>query len=1196
MNALRILRFELARGLRRVSFWVLFVLFAGLGFLAVQALAGVFDSFRLIMDMGGETLLVSSPYLVGTIIGSLAVLGLPITAAFFGGAIHREIQHRSGSLLWTTPLSKWHYWTGRTGAAFSLNMLLLTSIAVGIWLGVRMPWVDPEMVGPDRLSYYIQPLLLSVGRRTLFAGALVLLAVSIGRGLLAGYLAIIGFLGFSRAVGQLTADLDNRHLAALLDPSGSVAANLVTRTWSNADKNTLLLPLDGLVATNLALWLGVALAVWVVGGLLFRPERQAIAPNPGRWRLVMVRLGKLLRGATLPLTALHNRLPLWLRLTTGAYRAVILHPVFLATLLFGLVSVALSATSVGMLFGTPTWPVTYAVLGVFTSVFEPFAVGLVVFFTGHLVWREQQIGLRPIVDPTPHRAWLPLLTRLLAMIAVCATLQGMVMAAGPLYQRSQDFGRHEWSTYALDLFGLGLPNLVLIAVLALFLQVIFQQRYLGYLATAAIYLGVRFSPSMGFNHVLYRYGRDPGYMHSEVNRHGDFLVGWWTVKAYWLALAVVLVVMSGLLWPRGVDRDSSNRRRQAQRRFGPATARLLTLAATAFVSLGCYTFYNTNVLNEYQSPKTAEARQVETERTLRPWLDRPHPRIAKAHYEIDLYPSERAAEVAGRLRLENRSDRPVTSMLMRIHRDLTLSEFDLALGSDNPRPLLGGYHQIDFETPLAPGATVELSYRGRVQNHGFANRYQGGAVRDNGTFLGSALTLGLGYDPSGEVRDPRRRKRFGLPPRPPVAPMNDPVGRSNNMTHDADWMRLTVEVRTEEDQVALAPGDLIATRHEGDRRSFTYESVVPVQHIWNVVSGRYSVRADRWQDIDLEIYHHPDHTDNLDSMMRGMKKSLAYLTETFGPYPHKALRIVEFPRYARFAMSLPGFIPYSEGIGFIARKRTANDIDYPFYVTAHEVAHQWFPHVATPADVEGAAFLSETFSQYVALRVMERQFGPDLIGKYLRYELDRYLLGRSVSRFPERPLARVHQQHIYYNKGSLAMFAAARLVGRDSMDAALRAYLDRFAFSGPPYPVASDFLRILREHTEPEHEPALTDLFEKITFFELSVDEATCEALDGGRYRVGLRVTAAKSYADGEGNKTWAELDDEVEVGIFAEKRVLRKTRPKTLLLERLRLHNGEHNLIFEVDQAPLRAGIDPFHTLVDTKPDDNVVDLDCGA
>ena len=67
------------------------------------------------------------------------------------------------------------------------------------------------------------------------------------------------------------------------------------------------------------------------------------------------------------------------------------------------------------------------------------------------------------------------------------------------------------------------------------------------------------------------------------------------------------------------------------------------------------------------------------------------------------------------------------------------------------------------------------------------------------------------------------------------------------------------------------------------------------------------------------------------------------------------MRILEFPRYATFAQSFPNTIPYSESIGFIARvdPDDPKDIDYPYYVTAHEVAHQWWAHQVIGAQRPG---------------------------------------------------------------------------------------------------------------------------------------------------------------------------------------------------------------------------------------------------
>ena len=141
-------------------------------------------------------------------------------------------------------------------------------------------------------------------------------------------------------------------------------------------------------------------------------------------------------------------------------------------------------------------------------------------------------------------------------------------------------------------------------------------------------------------------------------------------------------------------------------------------------------------------------------------------------------------------------------------------------------------------------------------------------------------------------------------------------------------------------------------------------------------------------------------------MIAATKAGLDYFTTAFGPYQHQQFRIIEFPRYAAFAQSFPNTIPYSEGIGFIARVRPDDpeDIDYPYYVTAHELAHQWWGHQVPGGNVQGETMLVETLAQYSALMVMKRKYGEAKMQRFLRYELDRYLLGRSTEQKKELPL------------------------------------------------------------------------------------------------------------------------------------------------------------------------------------------------
>src|SRR5258708_36902003 len=93
-----------------------------------------------------------------------------------------------------------------------------------------------------------------------------------------------------------------------------------------------------------------------------------------------------------------------------------------------------------------------------------------------------------------------------------------------------------------------------------------------------------------------------------------------------------------------------------------------------------------------------------------------------------------------------------------------------------------------------------------------------------------------------------------------------------------------------------------------------------------------------------------------------------------------------FRRSSIFAHSFANTIPFSEPIGFVTyvdpKKKDA--LDLPFYVTAHEVAHQWWGHQEVGANVEGATSLVETLAQYSALMVMKHHYGPEAMKRFLQ--------------------------------------------------------------------------------------------------------------------------------------------------------------------------------------------------------------------
>ncbi|MCB0613520.1 MAG: hypothetical protein KDC75_09435 [Phaeodactylibacter sp.] len=91
-------------------------------------------------------------------------------------------------------------------------------------------------------------------------------------------------------------------------------------------------------------------------------------------------------------------------------------------------------------------------------------------------------------------------------------------------------------------------------------------------------------------------------------------------------------------------------------------------------------------------------------------------------------------------------------------------------------------------------------------------------------------------------------------------------------------------------------------------------------------------------------------------------------------------------------------------------------------------------------------------AQYSALMVMEKEYGREQMQKFLRYEMDRYLRSRGRETEREKPLMEAYpnQGYVHYRKGSVGMYCLKEIIGEEQADAALRAMIDSFAYSGPP--------------------------------------------------------------------------------------------------------------------------------------------------
>ena len=1201
---LTIASFEFGQRLRRISTYVYFLVFAGLGYLFALISGGAIPSASVDFGTGGKVF-VNSPYALDVIITYVSFFGLVVTAAIAGQATYQDVDNRSTDFFYTAPITKLDYLAGRFLGALAIQIAIFSSVGLGAWIATRMPWLDQTRLGPQIVAAYFQPYLILVLPNLFLTTAIFFGLAALGRKMLPVYagsvLLLIGYF----VAAQLSTNLTVNVPAALADPFGANALDRLTQYWSPFQRNTQLIPMSGILLLNRALWtgMGVLILLFTYGRFSLSYAAQRVR---GRKQVVAEEEIAPLSARALPMVhpEFSSAASLWqfFSLAWIHFTETVKNVFFAALLLAGGLFAIFTANGINNPFATQTYPVTYQMLAQATGGIFVFALAIITFYSGELVWRERDAGLSQIVDALPVERWVLFSSKLAALMLVQVVIVLVTMAAGLIVQTWHGYYHFQLGLYFTDLFGVRLVQYWILCVLAMLIHTIVNNKYVGHFVMVLYFIATIALPGMGLQNYLYRFGQSPPYVYSDMNAYGPFVAPLFWYHLYWSIAAVAVAIFTNLLWVRDTETSWPSRVQLAGERLSRPAVAGFAVCCFLFLGVGGYIFYNTSFLNRYRTTYRIDEDRAQYEKKYRQqYKDMPHPRITDVSTQIDLDPVKSSALIQGTMMLENKTDEDIDRVavtvwpqdlapLPREHieiRKLALAGVQTPILRDDNL----GFYVYQLPSPMPPHGRIAMDYAVRYANVGFKNSDPNTDIVSNGSFLNSAYAPFVGYWQDVELTDDSTRHKHGLDNAKRMPKLEDVAARSDNgISNNADWINFEGTVSTSPDQIAILPGYLQKEWVANGRRYFYYKMDAPILAIESMNSARYAVRRDHWHDVNLEIYYQPGHEFDLDRMMDGMKSSLEYCSTNFSPFQFHQERIIEFPRYGTFAESFPNTIPFSENIGFITYvdPKDPNAIDIPFYVTSHEVGHQWWAHQVISANAEGADSIDETLAQYTALMVMKHRYGPEGMRKFLRYSLDQYLRGRAQERNEEPPLERsqANQGYLYYGKGAVVMYAIQDYIGEDKVNQALAEFVKAFAFKGPPYPVSLDLIAYLKKYTPPEYQYLYSDLWENITLYDNRARSAKYVQLPDGRYQVDLVVEARKAQADAKGQEHQVNLHDWIDIGVL-------DAQGHYLYLQKQKIEQERTELSLIVDKVPAQAGIDPLDKLIDRNPDDNLIKVE---
>ncbi len=1203
-----IYKHELKYWFKKPSFYIFFIIMFAIGILIGASSAGFFDN----VSIGGVgKRIVNSPIRIYSYFGITATLFYLLIPSIIGVTIHRDFKSEMHSVLYSYPFTKSDYLFAKFISGFTVILIISLGIGLGLFIGFRFPGTNPELVGAFHLSAYLKTFILGVIPNTLFIGIIVFSIVTFTRNTTSGFIAVICFFMLQGFLSSLTGNVDLRYISSLLNPNGSDAIKYYTQYWTPSERNTLPIPIGSLLILNRIIWISIGAVIFVITYKKF-----SFSQTASKFKLFKKKSEQKTKDNSIKIVKIslpkvkykfdffENLKKTW-KLSNIDFKFVVKHLPFIAILFVSTLLLFMTIFETGIKMGRTSIPVTFKMLELGTSTFDLFILIITFLYSGVLINKSLNYNTNHLIDSTPTPNWVLLLSKFIALIKIQILLLTIIMLAGIIKQTISGHFNYEFDLYFYHLYVLELSEFLFWSFLAFLLHTLLKNTYLGLFL---LFLISFFAP------MLHRAGIEQGIFilnsggiprYTDLNGYGFNIVNFFKYKIYWNLLGGIFLILSLLFWVRGFI-SFKERLKLFKKRLNTLNISAIVFLLICFLSFGGYIYYEDNILNVYTSQIDREKQRVEFEKKYKKYQGRPQPRVVSVDVKFDIFPKTRDFKFKGKLKTVNRTKSVIDSLLIlkpdypseiKFNKNVSLVSKDTIFN----------FYIYKLKKPLQIGDSIELNFTVKNKKNTLFKKHS--PIFYNGTFVhNNEFVPSFGYNDSYELKDDQKRKKYGLK-KNDLKPMpTDTTALGNTyISRDSDWINFKATVSTSKDQIAIAPGYLQREWIENNRHYFEYKMDSKILNFYAFNSGKYEVKHDQWKNVAIEIYYHKGHEQNLKHMINGIKASLEYNSKYFSPYQHKQVRIIEFPRVkGSFAQSFPNTIPFSEGAAFLSVNDNDNEeVNRTFAITTHELAHQWWAHQVIGADVRGATVMSESMSEYVALKVIEHKKGKSSMHEFLKESLDGYLRRRSYETKRELPLLYTDGQgYVRYEKGALVFYALADYLGEEKLNGALKNYLEKVKFQKPPYTTSLEMMDEIKKVVPDSLKYTLKDMFETITLYRNKIVKAKSTKLTNGKYKVDIEFNVSKYRNDEHGKIYYDEhkkdsltfnqkgkkpitsvvLADYIDVGIFGKE----KGKEIELYLRKHKIKSINNKISIIVDKKPFEVGIDPYNKLIDINSKDN--------
>ena len=471
----KLLQFEIYYQLKQKAFPIFVVLFLGLGyFVGSQGYAPTSVNFNSVYQVYFHT--------------GLFTLGSVFITMFFAvTAIIRDKQHNMESLIYSSSITKHHYFWSRFLGTLIFSVVAFSPFVIGYIFGNYFSGLDPERLGAFNLLNYLQPWLYLVLPNIFICTSLIFSVSILTKNSIATYASAVFiymlyfvssiFLNSPLLAQSVPASPEMMSIAAIVDSFGIAAFFEQTQYWTAYQKNTELLSFSGLFLLNRLFWIALSIGVLLLTYRSFsfrkitkkvkkekaiRNEDKQLSPYKpidGTYG-VKTQIISLLSLIRLELKSVFKSLP------------------FLVIISMWLIIVfsELYATVVeGSEYGVSIYPLTNQLIELITSPLTLFGLILLIFYGSEIVWREHSVNFNLIIGATPVKNWVLFTAKFisLSLLPMLLIVLGVFMCIA--FQISLGVTNINLGMYASVFYYYGL-QLVIYAMLAIFINRIAKSK------------------------------------------------------------------------------------------------------------------------------------------------------------------------------------------------------------------------------------------------------------------------------------------------------------------------------------------------------------------------------------------------------------------------------------------------------------------------------------------------------------------------------------------------------------------------------------------------------------------------------------------------------------------------------------------------------------------------------------------------